>query len=61
MDALPGVGKFADGKNKVEMNSILLEPNPITKDNLSDVIDAGWISKDEACAGVKAGTVPACG
>jgi hypothetical protein len=25
------------------------------------VIDGGWISKDEACAGVAAGTVPACG
>ncbi|HSO47218.1 MAG TPA: substrate-binding domain-containing protein [Rhizobiaceae bacterium] len=61
MDALPGVGKFNSGKNGVEMNSILLEPNPITKDNLGDVIDAGWISKDEACAGVKAGMVPACG
>jgi D-xylose transport system substrate-binding protein len=61
MDALPGVSKFSGGKNGVEMNSILLAPNPITKDNLSDVIDAGWISKDEACAGVAAGAVPACG
>lgn len=61
MDALPGASKFAGGKNKVEMNAILLAPNPITKDNLSDVIDAGWISKAEACAGVAAGAVPACG
>ena len=43
------------------MNSILLAPDPITKDNLDDVIDAGWISKEEACAGVKEGTVKACG
>jgi D-xylose transport system substrate-binding protein len=61
MDALPGSAKFSGGKKKVEMNSILIPPNPITKDNLSDVIDGGWISKDEACAGVAAGTVPACG
>ncbi len=61
MDSLPGVSKFNSGKKGVEMNSILLEPNPITKDNLNEVIDAGWISKDEACAGVKAGAVPACG
>jgi D-xylose transport system substrate-binding protein len=61
MDSLPGVTKFNSGKKAVEMNSILLEPNPITKDNLNEVIDAGWISKDEACAGVKAGTVAACG
>ena len=61
MDALPGAAKFSGGKKKVEMNSILIPPNPITKDNLGDVIDGGWISKEEACAGVAAGTVPACG
>jgi D-xylose transport system substrate-binding protein len=31
-----------------------------TKDTLDHVIDAGWISKEEACAGVKAGSVKAC-
>lgn len=60
MDKLPNVGKFADGANKVEMNAILIAPNPITKDNLGDVITAGWISKEEACAGVAAGSVAAC-
>jgi D-xylose transport system substrate-binding protein len=60
MDSLPGISKFSDGKKGVEMNSILIAPNPITKDNLGDVISAGWISKDEACAGVKAGSVAAC-
>jgi D-xylose transport system substrate-binding protein len=59
--SLPGVTKFNKGKNGVEMNSILLTPDPITKDTLDHVIDAGWISKEEACAGVKAGTVKACG
>ena len=58
---LPGVVKFNKGKKGVEMTSILLTPDPITKDNLNDVIDAGWISKDKACAGVKAGSVKACG
>ena len=42
------------------MNSILIPPNPITKDNLGEVISAGWISKEEACAGVAAGSVGAC-
>lgn len=60
MDALPGVAKFSGGKKGVEMNSILIPPNPITKDNLGDVISGGWISKDEACAGVAAGAVAAC-
>jgi D-xylose transport system substrate-binding protein len=58
---LPGVAKFNKGKKGVEMNSILLPPDPITKDNLGDVIDTGWISKDKACAGVKPGTVKGCG
>jgi D-xylose transport system substrate-binding protein len=60
MATLPGVAKFNKGKKGVEMNAILLAPDPITKDTLNDVIDAGWISKAEACAGVKAGTVKAC-
>jgi len=60
MDALPGVGKFSGGASGVEMNAILIAPNPITKDNLGDVISAGWISKEEACAGVAAGAVAAC-
>jgi D-xylose transport system substrate-binding protein len=58
---LPGVTKFAGGAKKVEVNAILLAPNPITKDKLNEVIDAGWIAKDKACAGVAAGAVPACG
>lgn len=45
----------------VEMTSILLEPIPVTQDNLDVVIDAGWISKDDACAGVEAGSAAACG
>jgi D-xylose transport system substrate-binding protein len=60
MGDIPGVGKFADGKNKVEMNAILLEPTAITKANVNVAIDAGHISKDQACAGVAAGAVPGC-
>jgi D-xylose transport system substrate-binding protein len=58
---LPGVAMFNKGKKGVSMPSILIAPDPITKANLNDVIDAGWITKDKACAGVKAGTVKACG
>lgn len=60
MDAISGVAKFSGGKNGVEMNSILLAPTPITRDNIQVAIDAGHISKEQACAGVAAGTVPAC-
>ena len=56
---LPGASKFNGGAKKIEVNAILLAPNPITKANLGDVISAGWISKEEACAGVKDG-VDAC-
>jgi D-xylose transport system substrate-binding protein len=56
---LAGASKFNGGAKKVEVNAILLAPNPITKANLGDVISAGWISKEEACAGVKDG-VDAC-
>lgn len=61
LDQVTGVVKFGNGPKKVEMNSILLAPIPITKDNLNVVIDAGWISKDEVCKGVAAGTVAVCG
>ena len=58
---LAGVGKFSGGAKGVEVNAILIPPNAITVDKLNEVIDAGWISKEEACAGVAAGAVPACG
>ena len=42
------------------LSTILLKPQPITKDNLNVVIDAGWTTKDNVCKGVTAGSVPAC-
>jgi D-xylose transport system substrate-binding protein len=44
-----------------DMTSILLTPLPITKENLSAVVDAGWITKDALCQGVTdTSSVPAC-
>jgi D-xylose transport system substrate-binding protein len=60
MDKIAGVAKFNGGKNKVEMNSILLSPTPITKDNIDVAINAGHITKEQACAGVKAGMAKGC-
>ncbi|WP_454850460.1 D-xylose ABC transporter substrate-binding protein [Rhizobium binxianense] len=60
MDQVEGVTSFNGGPKGVNMQSVFLKPLPITKDNLNVVIDAGWISKAEACQGVKAGTVAAC-
>ncbi len=60
MDKIAGVAKFNGGKNKVEMNSILLAPTAITKDNVDVAITAGHITKEQACAGVKAGMAKGC-
>lgn len=60
MDEIKDVTTFSGGPKKVAMKSVFLTPLPITKDNLKVVIDAGWISKSEACQGVKAGSLPAC-
>ena len=59
MTDIAGVQDFTTpGGNTVK--SVFLTPVAITKDNLNVVIDAGWISKDEVCTGVKAGSVEAC-
>jgi D-xylose transport system substrate-binding protein len=55
LDAVPGATKFSGGANGVEMNAILLDPTPITKDNLNVVIDAGHITKEAACEGAMEG------
>ncbi len=39
---------------------MFLTPVPVTRDNLADVVDAGWISKEALCQGVTAGSVAAC-
>jgi D-xylose transport system substrate-binding protein len=40
------------------MTAKFLAPMPITKDNLSAVVDAGWITKDALCQGVSNGPAP---
>jgi D-xylose transport system substrate-binding protein len=42
------------------MNTILLSPQPITQDNLDLVVTAGWISVDDLCKDVEAGSVAVC-
>jgi D-xylose transport system substrate-binding protein len=58
--SVAGVVQFASpGGN--DMTSIFLTPIPIKKDNLSVVVDAGWIAKEALCQGVTdTATVPAC-
>jgi D-xylose transport system substrate-binding protein len=50
------------GGNTVK--SLILQPTPITADNLSDVMSAGWwVTKDDICKDVKSGDpgATACG
>jgi D-xylose transport system substrate-binding protein len=51
--------KFTTPKGNV-VDSITLNPTPITKANLSEVVDAGWVTKEDVCAGVTAGSVAPC-
>ena len=41
-----------------EMTSVFLTPIPVTKGNLSLVVDAGWITKEALCQGVTGGPAP---
>jgi D-xylose transport system substrate-binding protein len=43
-----------------ELTSVLLTPQPITRDNLDLVLDAGVIDQATLCQGVEPGTVPVC-
>ena len=59
IDKVAGVKPFTSpGGNS--LTSILLTPIPITKDNLSVVLDAKWIDKATLCKDVKAGAVVGC-
>ncbi|KAB2884902.1 MAG: substrate-binding domain-containing protein [Albidovulum sp.] len=59
MDAVEGAQKWSGGEKGVEMSAIFLTPTPITKETLNLVIDAGHISKGQACEGAAA-DVAAC-
>ena len=59
MEDVPSMIKFTTpGGN--EMFSILLSPQPITQDNLDLVVTAGWISVEDLCKDVEAGSVAVC-
>lgn len=57
---IPNTIQF-DSPGGNSMTSILLEPVPITRDNLNLVVDAEWITIDQLCQGVEAGAVEVCG
>ena len=55
LDAIEGATKFSGGEKGVEINAILLTPTAITKDTVNLAIDAGHITKEQACEGAMAG------
>ena len=62
---LAGGGKRSEVKDvrmwssgKVLVPSVFLKPVAITRDNLAIVIDAGWATKAQVCAGVDAAKAP---
>lgn len=55
MSDVDGAEMWSGGEKGVEMTAIFLAPTPITKDNISAVIDAGHIEKDKVCAGAMDG------
>ncbi len=60
MTAIPNVKPFSGGAKGVKVNGILLTPLAVTRANLNVIVDKGWITKAEVCAGVKPGTVAYC-
>jgi D-xylose transport system substrate-binding protein len=60
MSAIPDVKPFSGGPKHITVNGILLTPLAITRANLNVIVDKGWITKAEVCAGVKPGTVAFC-
>ncbi len=55
MDTIDGAVKWSGGEKGVEMNAIFLAPTPITRDNIGIAIDAGHITKEQACEGALEG------
>src|SRR5271165_2523641 len=57
---LGGVKPFSGGPKHMKVDGILLTPLAVTKDNLNVIVDKGWITKAEVCAGVKPEMTPYC-
>jgi D-xylose transport system substrate-binding protein len=59
MARIPDAVKFSGGEKGIGVWAILLQPTPITKDNIDVVIDAGQVDEVTACRGAQP-DVPAC-
>ncbi|MBB5514369.1 D-xylose transport system substrate-binding protein [Rubricella aquisinus] len=57
MSAVAGAGLWTS-PGGTEMYARFLEPVPVTADNLTVVVDAGWITQESLCQGVSNGPAP---
>lgn len=57
MSAIDGTAEWTS-PGGTTMTALFLAPVPITKENLTVVVDAGWISKEDLCQGVSGGPAP---
>ncbi len=57
MSMIDGAAKWTS-PGGTELIARFLEPVPITQDNLSTVVDAGWIPLETLCQGVSGGPAP---
>ena len=55
----PGPDGEPDSGDENVVNSFILQPQPITAENLELIIDSGWLTKDVLCEGVDAASAPA--
>ena len=60
MANIEGVKPFSGGAKHITVNGVLLTPLAVTKDNLNVIVDKGWITKAEVCAGVAPAKTPYC-
>jgi D-xylose transport system substrate-binding protein len=59
LDDLKGTTEYVTDTGH-SLTSILIAPVAVTRQNLNDVVKAGWIEKSVLCTGVPAGSVAAC-
>ena len=55
-----GAVQFETPVQKIMMSSIFLRPEPITQANLQTAVDNGWVTLEDLCKDVTAGSVPPC-
>jgi len=56
---IPGVEEFVSPRD-VTLQSVFATLDVLTQDNLQEAVDRGKITQEELCAGVEAGSIPAC-